>query len=76
MIAGTFATRLAQAGVDLYTISKLLGHRSIASSQRYAHPYVESLRSGVMILDKVEEVATRKMVSWGSRFITFLSRLW
>jgi integrase len=58
----TFATRLAQAGVDLYTISKLLGHRSIASTQRYAHHYVESLRSGVKVLDKVEYVATRKMV--------------
>ncbi len=25
------------AGVDLYTISKLLGHASIAMTQRYAH---------------------------------------
>ena len=58
----TFATRLAQRGVALYTISKLLGHRSIATTQRYAHHYVESLRSGVKVLDKAEDVATRKSV--------------
>ena len=33
----TFASHLAMAGVDLYTISKLLGHASIAMTQRYAH---------------------------------------
>jgi integrase len=33
----TFATRLAQAGIDLYQISKLLGHKDIKMTQRYAH---------------------------------------
>lgn len=47
----TFATRLAQAGVDLYKISKLLGHRDITTTQRYAHHYPESLRSSVEVLD-------------------------
>ncbi len=47
----TFATRLAQAGVDLYKIAKLLGHRDITTTQRYAHHYPESLRSSVEILD-------------------------
>ena len=32
-----FASHLAIAGVDLYTISKLLGYASIAMTQRYAH---------------------------------------
>ena len=31
----TFATRLVQAYVDLYTVSKLLGHKDIKMSQRY-----------------------------------------
>lgn len=47
----TFATRLAQAGVDIYKISKLLGHKDITTTQRYAHHYPESLRDGVNILD-------------------------
>jgi integrase len=47
----TFATRLVQKGVDLYKVSKLLGHKDIATTQRYAHHYPESLRDGVNILD-------------------------
>lgn len=49
----TFATRLAQSGVDIYTIAKLLGHKDIRMTQRYAHHYPESLRSGVNILDNL-----------------------
>ncbi|MBE9528525.1 MAG: site-specific integrase, partial [Proteobacteria bacterium] len=48
----TFATRLAHAGVDLYTVAKLLGHKDIRMTQRYAHHSVESLRSGVDVLDR------------------------
>ncbi|HJD19507.1 MAG TPA: site-specific integrase [Candidatus Avelusimicrobium excrementipullorum] len=33
----TFASHLAQAGVDLYRISKLLGHSSIQMTEIYAH---------------------------------------
>ena len=47
----TFATRLAQAGVDLYKISKLLGHKNIRTTQRYAHHCPDSLRDGVEILE-------------------------
>jgi site-specific recombinase XerD len=47
----TFATRLVQRGIDLYTVSKLLGHKDISTTQRYAHHYPESLRSGVDVLD-------------------------
>ncbi|HAM49696.1 MAG TPA: hypothetical protein DCP92_03000 [Nitrospiraceae bacterium] len=45
-----FATRLAQAGVDLYRISKLLGHNDISTTQRYAHHCTASLRSVVDVL--------------------------
>ncbi len=47
----TFATRLAQGGVDLYKIAKLLGHEDIRMTQRYAHHCPESLRDGVKILE-------------------------
>ena len=47
----TFATRLAQAGVDLYKISKLLWHQDIRMTQRYSHHCPDSLRDGVDILE-------------------------
>ena len=47
----TFATRLAQRDVDLYKISKLLGHKDIRMTQRYAHHCSDSLRDGVRILE-------------------------
>lgn len=48
----TFATRLAQAGVDIYKLSKILGYRSIALKVRYSHHYPESLRDSVELLDR------------------------
>ena len=47
----TFATRLAQSGYDLYKISKLLGHKDIKTTQRYAHHCPDSLRDGVEMLE-------------------------
>lgn len=49
----TFATRLVQAGVDLYKVQKLLRHKSPVMTQRYAHHYSESLRDGVDTLDRI-----------------------
>lgn len=49
----TFATRLVQQGVDLYTVARLLGHRDLSTTQRYAHHNPESLRASVKILDSV-----------------------
>ncbi|MBI5468016.1 MAG: tyrosine-type recombinase/integrase [Deltaproteobacteria bacterium] len=46
----------AQAGVDLYKIAKLLGHKDIKMTQRYSHHCPESLRDGVEVLDKVATV--------------------
>jgi integrase len=42
----TYASRLAQAGVDPYSIQRLMGHKSFATTQRYAHqfPFRLSLR--------------------------------
>jgi integrase len=48
----TFATRLAQAGVDLYKVQRLLGHKSASMTQRYAHHSPESLREGVLTLER------------------------
>lgn len=52
----TFATPLVQSGVDLYKVQRLLGHKSSAMTQCYAHHYPESLRDAVEMLDKKKEI--------------------
>lgn len=47
----TFATRLVQSGQDLYGVQRLLGHKTAAMTQRYAHHSSESLRAVVEALD-------------------------
>lgn len=51
----TAGSRMAQSGVDIYTISKVLGHKTLAMAMRYSHHNVESLRHGVEALDKWRE---------------------
>lgn len=50
----TFATRLVQAGVDIYTVQKLGRWKTISMVMRYAHHYPESLRGGVEVLDRIQ----------------------
>jgi|WetSurMetagenome_2_1015567.scaffolds.fasta_scaffold06003_6 integrase len=52
----TFATSLLTAGTDLYTVSKLLGHKSIASTAIYAKIIDEKKLSAVNSLPQVEVV--------------------
>ncbi len=52
----TFATRLVQKGVDLYTVQRLLGHTTPAMTQRYAHHSTSSLAPAVGLLDEPDEV--------------------
>ncbi len=51
----TFATRLAQAGIDPYTIQRLLGHKTASMTQRYSHHCVESLRRGIEVFERVRK---------------------
>jgi integrase len=46
----TFASRLAQMGVDLYKISKLLGHQSVSTTQIYAHLVQQDLDGPIALL--------------------------
>lgn len=52
----SFATRLAQAGINLYVIKELLGHESIKTTERYAHHCPVSLSPSVMVLDEVPDM--------------------
>jgi integrase len=41
----TFATRMAEEGIDLATLAKILGHNSIRIVERYVHPTDEHRKS-------------------------------
>jgi integrase len=60
----TFGTRLGEAGADAFTIMRLMGHSSVAVSQRYVHPSPESMEAAVSRLEalnasKVQGVGTK-----------------
>jgi len=50
----TFATRLVQNGVDLYTVQKLGRWKHTAMVGRYAHHFTESLRPGIEAIDEAK----------------------
>lgn len=47
----TFASRLVQRGVPLYTVSKLMGHSNMAMTNRYAHLCPGTQQAAVALLD-------------------------
>lgn len=46
----TCASRLVQRGLDLYRVSKWLGHSSLEVTQRYAHLAADDLTAGAALL--------------------------
>lgn len=57
----SWATRLVQAGVDIYTVQKLGRWKTVSMVMRYAHHYPESLRSGVQTLDRLRDEESTKI---------------
>jgi len=47
----TFATRLVTSGTDLVTVQRLLGHRDLQMTQRYAHPSSEDMKRAIQTLE-------------------------
>ena len=57
----TWATRLVQAGVDLYTVQRLGRWKTISMVMRYAHHCTESLRPGALALDQLQRKSSTNL---------------
>jgi integrase len=55
----TFATRLAQTGIDLAALAPILGHSSIRLVQRCLHPKAERKRAAMLQYDEIMRVAEK-----------------
>ena len=63
----TFATRLVQAGVDVYTVQKLGRWKTISMVLRYAHHQPESLWGGAEVLDWLRRASNTILAPKGGR---------
>ena len=53
---------MIESGVDLVTVSKILGHSSIQMTMRYAHPTPENMQRAVDKLGEMFEKSLDKEV--------------
>ena len=61
----TFATRLAEAGVDLATLAAILGHSGLRVVQRYIHVTEEHQRAEMLRYDAMLQEAKKGRASFG-----------
>jgi integrase len=52
---------MVEAGTDLVTVSKILGHSSIQMTMRYAHPTPENMKRAVEKLVEIYEQTRQKV---------------
>ena len=58
----TYASWLVQQGVDLYTVKELMGHSSLAVTERYSHLRKENLTNAVKRFEDGIQNAARSNV--------------
>jgi integrase len=61
----TFATRMAEAGVDLATLAAILGHNSIRIVQRYVHPTAQHKKNAMLRYDESLKAAAASELGSG-----------
>lgn len=54
----TFGTRLANAGVPLPTVQRLMGHASIVTTQRYLHSTDQDARKAIEMMAEATDIVT------------------
>jgi integrase len=59
----TFATRAAEAGVDLVTLAALLGHSRVQMVMRYAHPSEKHQFEAIKAMEASREAKSQRQVS-------------
>jgi integrase len=57
-----YASSLVSAGVDLYTVQRLLNHASPVMTQRYSHLRDETLKNGAAVMDAALNPAKGKVI--------------
>jgi integrase len=65
----TYASWLVQNGVDLYTVKELMGHSTLAMTERYAHLANENLKNAVNVLEnslKPSQLSSSNIISFNS----------
>ncbi len=63
----TSATKMIEIGVDLVTVSKILGHSSIQMTMRYAHPTPENMQRAVDKLGNIFKQSDQHKISASTR---------
>jgi integrase len=58
----TYASWLVMQGTPLYTVQKLMGHKTIALTERYAHLAPDTLKAAVAMFEKNAKPKKRKKV--------------
>ncbi len=59
----TFASKLVQQGVTIQVVQKLLGHKAIKMTMRYAHLSNKSLEDAIKVLDKPKEMVSSNVTN-------------